>query len=754
MKGKMGIFIAILFVVGLTGYALGDGQHTMKVVPEEKTVGLGETFTIDVNIVPSSPVSSAFCNLTFDPDILQAVSISNGNMFDLWLGDLPGVADIDNTNGTITYIMAASSASTSGEGTFFTVTFQAVAAGVSYINLEDAVVQGTSDINVINGTVTVVQEGDYTPPEITLVTYPGAIIEDRDVNFEWTATDDNSPLQNITFAHMLSPYETVWSTWGHVTQASYNDLDAGTYTFRIKAKDDAGNIAYLNYSFQIVDNEAPVIASVKATPTTQAVNGDVNITCTITDTFGVDEAKVVITYPDATVHEFALSHDGKYYLNQPYTMEGVYEFHIYARDVNGNEANSPNYQFTMVEGDFVAPSITDVAVSPLLQDVGANVTISCIVIDNVALQDVRVNMTLPDGSHLNFSIFANKTGDTYYSIRSYNITGDYTFFIYAVDTSGNANISEEKEFTIDDISPPTIGDITIEPMVQNIGDNLNISCIVVDNVALQDVRINIEFPDGSHINVSILANVTGNIYFLNRTYPAEGTYTFFIYAVDTSGNANTSEEHTFQIKDLNPPQVKITFPEGGDVVGGSILIKWNASDESGEVDITLKYSPNNGQTWTLIVEHTANDGEYLWNASNLADGDEYIIQIIAVDASGNTARYFTDTFTMDNTAPTLDISKPKAGRLYIFDREVLPILGSKAIIIGKITIQAEATDSSGIDKVEFYVDGSYKATDSTQPYEWTWSEKTLGKHTLKVIAYDKAGNKISEEREVFVINPL
>jgi len=754
MKGKMGMFIAILLAVGMAGYAYGDDAHIMKVVPSEKTVGVGENFTLDVNIVPASPISSAVCNLTFDPHILQATSISNGNMFDLWLGDLEGVADIDNVNGTITYIMAASSGSTSGEGTFFTVAFHAVAPGESYINLEDAVVQGSSNVEVINGSVTVVQEGDYTPPDITLLTYPGEIVESGDVGFEWTASDDTSPLQNITFAHMLSPYENAWSAWGHVTEAYYSGLSAGTYTFHIKAEDDAGNVAYLNYTFQIVDNTPPQISNVRATPTMQALNEDVNISCVITDNFGVEEAKAVITYPDSTVHEFILSHDDKYYLTQPYSMEGVYSFYISARDVNGNVANSTGQQFTMVAGDFVPPSITDVAVSPLLQDVGKNLTISCVVVDNVALQDVRINMTMPDGNYSNFSIFNNKTGDTYYCIKPYNITGSYSFYIYAVDTSGNANKSEEKQFTIDDISPPSISDITVQPMVQNVGENLNISCFVVDNVALDDIRVDIKFPDNSRINFSILDNKTGNVYYTNRTYPDEGTYSFYIYAVDTSGNANKSEDYTFQIKDLNPPRVKITAPKGGDIVGGKVKIEWNATDESGSVDITLKYSPNNGQTWTLIVEHTSNDGEYVWNASNLEDGNEYILQIIAVDAYGNTARYFTEPFTMDNTAPSLEITKPEAGRLYIFDREILPIIGNKAIIIGKITLQADATDSSGIEKVEFYVDGAYKAGDSTSPYEWTWSEKTIGKHTIKIIAYDMAGNKISEEREVFVINPL
>ena len=755
MKGKMCVFIAIIVVMGLSVYVKGADPHIIKVVPSEKTVGIGENFTLSVNIVPSSGVSSAFCNLSFDPSILQATSIDNGNMFDLWLGNLEGVADIDNVNGTITYIMAASSQPKTEEGTFFVVTFHAVAAGVSSINILDPVIQGSHDVNVINGTVTVSQEGDFTPPNINLLTYPGAVIEYRDVVFVWNATDNTSPQENITFAHMLSPYEGGWSSWGHVTQANYYNLDAGSYTFHIKAKDDAGNIGYLNYSFQIQDNDPPHISSINVNPSTQAINGYVNISCTITDNFGVDEAKAVITYPDASVHEFILSHNSKYYLNQPYSMEGTYAFYIYARDVNGNVETSAPYQFTMVAGDFTPPSITDVAASPLLQDVGKNVTISCIVTDNVAIQDVRLNISYPGGGYENFSILGNKTGDVYYCIKSYTTTGEYSFYVYAIDTSGNANVSEKKQFSINDLSPPSIRNITVNPATQDIGKHVNISVVVTDNVEVQDVKLHISYPGGSEKNFSIFQNKTGNTYYCNKTYSKEGEYTFYIYVIDSSDNSNVSEEKSFNVEDLTPPKVKITYPKGGEVVGGSVLIKWNASDESGVVKITLKYSPNDGQTWTLIVENTANDGEYLWNASALSDGSQYILQIIATDASNNTARYFTDDFSVDNTAPSAEITKPEAGKIYMFDREILPIIGNKAIVIGKVTVEVQATDSmAGVDKVELYVDGNYKAGDTTQPYEWVLDEKTIGKHTLKVVVSDKAGNKISEEREVFIINPL
>jgi Zn-dependent metalloprotease len=61
---------------------------------------------------------------------------------------------------------------------------------------------------------------------------------------------------------------------------------------------------------------------------------------------------------------------------------------------------------------------------------------------------------------------------------------------------------------------------------------------------------------------------------------------------------------------------------------------------------------------------------------------------------------------------------------------------------GTISFSATASDNVGVTKVEFYVDGVLKATDTTSPYSTTLDSTTLanGSHTLTAKAYDAAGN--------------
>jgi hypothetical protein len=67
-----------------------------------------------------------------------------------------------------------------------------------------------------------------------------------------------------------------------------------------------------------------------------------------------------------------------------------------------------------------------------------------------------------------------------------------------------------------------------------------------------------------------------------------------------------------------------------------------------------------------------------------------------------------------------------------------------AAVNGVVNIQATATDSVGVDRVEFYVDGGPVATDSFSPYSASWDASGQAEgtwHTLSCIAYDLAQNK-------------
>ncbi len=97
---------------------------------------------------------------------------------------------------------------------------------------------------------------------------------------------------------------------------------------------------------------------------------------------------------------------------------------------------------------------------------------------------------------------------------------------------------------------------------------------------------------------------------------------------------------------------------------------------------------------------------------------------------------------------TVEIEKPLPG-LYIDDTLKTPFLSKilsifmpnfKPIVIGPITIEANVTqNTSGVSRVDFYIDDIFHKTDSIKPYNYTWNDTAYFTHKITVIAYDNAG---------------
>jgi len=88
----------------------------------------------------------------------------------------------------------------------------------------------------------------------------------------------------------------------------------------------------------------------------------------------------------------------------------------------------------------------------------------------------------------------------------------------------------------------------------------------------------------------------------------------------------------------------------------------------------------------------------------------------------------TATPTRDVSAPTVSLTNPRGG-------DTVPRNGT-------VSITASASDNVGVTRVEFYVDGTLKYTDTTQPYTYSWRVPAAKNtaYTLTVKAYDAAGN--------------
>jgi hypothetical protein len=142
----------------------------------------------------------------------------------------------------------------------------------------------------------------------------------------------------------------------------------------------------------------------------------------------------------------------------------------------------------------------------------------------------------------------NPTGvDSYYetllTIPSASLDSLH-YIIAANDTKNHWNATIERTVNVYDDDAPIITNVLASPSSVLQGEYVNISCDVVDNIAINTVRLHITYPDLSTENLSMTEETD---YYVNQSYSMSGTYEFFIWVNDTSNNSIVSSDHTFTV---------------------------------------------------------------------------------------------------------------------------------------------------------------------------------------------------------------
>ncbi len=145
----------------------------------------------------------------------------------------------------------------------------------------------------------------------------------------------------------------------------------------------------------------------------------------------------------------------------------------------------------------------------------------------------------------------------------------------------------------------------------------------------------------------------------------------------------------------------------------------------------MSVSPSNGSSngeWD-VIEVTA-------DSSGLGAGDySGTISVSSGDAT-NSPQEIDVTLTIPDWPPSVSITSPSSGNI---EKEI-------------VSIEAEASDDYGVNKVEFYVDNDLQKTDTSPPYDYDWDPRPLssGDYTLKARAYDTS-NQTNEDSIILTI---
>ena len=287
---------------------------------------------------------------------------------------------------------------------------------------------------------------------------------------------------------------------------------------------------------------------------------------------------------------------------------------------------------------------------------------------------------------------------------------------------------------------------------------------------------------------------------LSDDYDIYGFPTVFIdggYKVIVGGNNDKSEyeKAILDARSRDAPDIQVTvsakYDNKTDKLTTEVVVKNNEKETySGRLKVYLteivsQWNGYDGKPYHYgFVDYTinkaisvdANGEKNFSDTQSVSDYDYENLMIMAVVFNSESAgkyvypdenehsfdAYYADAVNAakvaegGNLPPEVGITSPVKGRINIFGSPILEKLRSfkNTFLIGKTTINVYASDDSGIEKVEFYVDDELMETVESEPYEWvlkisTFKEILPHKHTIEVIAYDDTDKTSSASIEVW-----
>ena len=196
------------------------------------------------------------------------------------------------------------------------------------------------------------------------------------------------------------------------------------------------------------------------------------------------------------------------------------------------------------------------------------------------------------------------------------------------------------------------------------------------------------------------------------------------------------------------PACQVTYTkswEGGNGFGANLVITNNGPAITN--GWTLLFSFPNGQRlqngWPVAFSQPANSAQVTvasnadWNKS-IGSGASFTAGFNGTFSGTNNA---PTSFTLNgttcnsgtpppqNTPPTVSLTSPTSGQQFNQGAAV--------------NLSANASDNSGVSRVEFRIDGALVSTDTTSPYSFSTSSLSVGSHTAQATAFDNANPPLS-----------
>ncbi|MCD6236791.1 MAG: hypothetical protein J7K13_02410, partial [Thermoplasmata archaeon] len=372
----------------------------------------------------------------------------------------------------------------------------------------------------------------------------------------------------------------------------------------------------------------------------------------------------------------------------------------------------------------------------------------------------------PDGDPLTYDVYfgtttnppkvSNNQSSTLYDLDTLQYSTTYYWKIVAWDNKGAKNESNLWNFTTEPFvnHPPDVPHSpSPENNATNVSTNTTLSWYCSDPDG-DDVAHDVYFgtsnpPPKASSNQSSTNYDPGTLNYST-------TYYWRIVAWDEHGDKTTGPvwHFTTESPPINHPPDKPSNPSPANNsknISINPILSVLVTDPDGDLlDVHFYNALDDSLIGTVDNVPNGSVATIHWNGLDYNQTYQWYVIVNDSEFEVKSDTWNFGIIPKENQPPHVEIIKP-VNAIYFRDRRITKFF--LPIIIGKITVEANATDSDGtIEKVEFFIDNVSKYNDTTEPYSWLWNERIFGFHTITVVAYDNDGRSTEVSRNVLIFN--
>ncbi|NIM80285.1 MAG: hypothetical protein GTO20_15980 [Candidatus Aminicenantes bacterium] len=251
-------------------------------------------------------------------------------------------------------------------------------------------------------------------------------------------------------------------------------------------------------------------------------------------------------------------------------------------------------------------------------------------------------------------------------------------------------------------------------------------------------EISLEYSADNGVNWTVIVESTANSGTYDWTIPDAISNTCLVRISEVSGTLSDTSDGVFSI--IQQPWIIVISPNGGEIweAGSVYPVTWQSSGDVGNV--TIEYSINSGDFWTMVEDSTENDGSYDWTVPD-TPSENCLVRI-----KGSTDAIIPDTgdavfSIVSPVSPLLTIHFPNGGETLIIGN-TYEITWSSYGAVGEVKIEYSVDSGTNWNEIT-------AAAENGGSFDWTVPDTASDTCLVQVSEID--GDPVDTSDGVFTI---